>query len=431
MLAAALAGCGGGGDGPIAVPGSVQQLTVSPGTFTVQVGQTAQFAAAVVVTGSASSGVTWALSNPAVATMTVSGNSVSVTGNSAGTTDVTAISQFDGAKRAVATLTVVPIPGSVQSLSVTPASASVPVGQAVQLTASIRATGGASRAVSFSSGDTTIATVSWTDSVATVRGVAPGTARITVTSLFDTTLTTTSTITVTAAAAGACTLAGTTATVAIGQTLTGTLVGTDCLLGDGTYADVYRLAVATSQALQIDMTSTALDSYLFLLDANGALVAADDNSGGGSNARITRPLSAGTYYVVANNFAPGTGGAYTLSVRPAAACTTATVVGPIGVGQTVTGTLASTDCTLSDGAYADLYRVTITASQALQIDMTSSAFDSFLIVFDANGAVVATDDDSGGGLNARITRTLTPGTYYVAAKSEAPGATGAYTLTVR
>ena len=50
-----------------------------------------------------------------------------------------------------------------------------------------------------------------------------------------------------------------------------------------------------------------------LLDVKGAVVAEDDDSGGGTNARITMPLAAGTYYIVATPFGDYTsGGAYTL-----------------------------------------------------------------------------------------------------------------------
>ncbi len=51
-----------------------------------------------------------------------------------------------------------------------------------------------------------------------------------------------------------------------------------------------------------------------MLDAKGNLVEDDDDSGGNTNARITRALTAGTYYVVAKPLGDYLAhGAYTLS----------------------------------------------------------------------------------------------------------------------
>jgi hypothetical protein len=101
-------------------------------------------------------------------------------------------------------------------------------------------------------------------------------------------------------------------------------------------------------------------------------------------------------------------------------CTTATLSGTIAVGQTINGALTTTDCTLNDGSRADLYTLTVATSQAIQIDMTSTAFDAYLIVYGATGNIVTGDDNSGGGQNARVVRTFAPGTYYVAANTAQP-----------
>jgi hypothetical protein len=410
------------------------ELSVSPSASTIQVGQSAQFAAAVVVTGTASSGVSWSLSNPAVGSVTVSGNSLTVVGASAGSTDVVATSQFDGSKRAVASLTVV---GVVQGITVTPPAQSVAVGGSVRLTANVTAIG-ASTAAIFTSSNSSVARVDSVvapGNVAFIRGLAPGTVTITVRSAADTSKSTTATVIVTSGSAGVCTLANATTTITVGQTVAGALSTADCDLGDGSFADIYRLTVTATQGVQIDLATTAFDAYLLLVDASGNLVAEDDNAGGGSNARITRSLAAGTYFIVANSYDPGSTGAYSLSVRTSTTatteCTTATLAGTVTLGQTINGALATTDCTLNNGARADLYTLNVAASQAVQIDVTSTAFDAYVIVYGATGNIVVVDDNSGGGTNARVVRTLAPGTYYVAATTGIPTGLGAYTLTVR
>jgi hypothetical protein len=57
------------------------------------------------------------------------------------------------------------------------------------------------------------------------------------------------------------------------------------------------------QTVTVDMTSTAFNAYLFLLRPDGQTdVEQDDDSGGGTNARITFTLDqSGTWYIIANS----------------------------------------------------------------------------------------------------------------------------------
>jgi hypothetical protein len=75
-------------------------------------------------------------------------------------------------------------PDRVLSVTVTPATATIEVGQQVALTAQVQVTGNASTAVTWSSSDTAVATV---DANGVVRGVAPGQAVIRATSVADST----------------------------------------------------------------------------------------------------------------------------------------------------------------------------------------------------------------------------------------------------
>jgi serine protease Do len=65
------------------------------------------------------------------------------------------------------------------------------------------------------------------------------------------------------------------------------------------------------------MKSTQIDSYLFLEDLNGNVLAQDDDSGGFPNARIIyTPSYSGYYNVVATSFKQGETGAYTIYITP-------------------------------------------------------------------------------------------------------------------
>jgi lysyl endopeptidase len=109
---------------------------------------------------------------------------------------------------------------------------------------------------------------------------------------------------------------------------------------------------------------------------------------------------------------------------------------PISVGQTINGTLSTSDCPLGDGSYVDAYSFNGTTGQKISILMTSSAFDTVLYLLNPDGSVLAADDDGGGGTNSRIPAgsgffTLpATGSYTILANSFDAGATGPYSLTL-
>jgi hypothetical protein len=82
---------------------------------------------------------------------------------------------------------------------------------------------------------------------------------------------------------------------------------------------LHTVKLEQGRRYQLDMMSKAFDAYLFLEDAAGNVVAEDDDSGEGLNARIVfRPVKTDTYRIIATTFnrgAPNASvGAYTLTV---------------------------------------------------------------------------------------------------------------------
>jgi hypothetical protein len=115
--------------------------------------------------------------------------------------------------------------------------------------------------------------------------------------------------------------------------------------------------------------------------------------------------------------------------------TTANTAGPcdsavsINFGQTINGQLSSSDCELDDGSYADFYAFNGTQGQQVTINLSSSAFDAYLGLFNESGTYDIQDDDGGGGTNSRIVATLpATGLYLIAANSFDPAQFGNYTL---
>lgn len=102
-------------------------------------------------------------------------------------------------------------------------------------------------------------------------------------------------------------------------------------------------------------------------------------------------------------------------------------------GSTISGALGSGDCQFEDGTYFDLYTLTGTAGDRVTVSMTSTAVDSYLILFNAAGEILLEDDDGLGAPNARLPFeqgvVVLPytGTYYVGANSYGV-ASGAYQL---
>ncbi len=100
--------------------------------------------------------------------------------------------------------------------------------------------------------------------------------------------------------------------------------------------------------------------------------------------------------------------------------------------RTESGRLGPGDDTLDSGEYADTYTVEVEAGQRLTADLTSDAFDPYLIVLAPSGEQTENDDWEGSYSRSRVEiEDAEGGTWRVRVTSYEPGETGAYTLTLR
>jgi hypothetical protein len=107
-------------------------------------------------------------------------------------------------------------------------------------------------------------------------------------------------------------------------------------------------------------------------------------------------------------------------------------VGQILKGQTVTGQLSLSDARLSDNSVYQAWTYVGRAGERIQVDVMSSNFDAYVIIQNAGGVQLASDDDSGGGTNARVVFALPyAGAYRIVANTYRQGAYGTYTISVR
>ena len=121
-----------------------------------------------------------------------------------------------------------------------------------------------------------------------------------------------------------------------------------------------------------------------------------------------------------------------LAVVPAAAV--AQPGTPILAGQTISGSLATSDPRLDDGSHFDQYVYTGRPGEEVVVTLRSGAFDTFLAAGAANGSNLdspVTDDDGAGGTDSRLRATVGPsGVLVIRANSLSAGATGDYTIEV-
>lgn len=112
-----------------------------------------------------------------------------------------------------------------------------------------------------------------------------------------------------------------TATIVSGVSNNGTLAVTDCnagARGTGYYTDRYSFTGTSGQLVSIQLTSNAFDTFVYLKNSAGTVIASNDDGGGGSNSRIpatsgsfTLP-SSGIFTIEATSYSTQNTGAYVL-----------------------------------------------------------------------------------------------------------------------
>lgn len=203
-------------------------------------------------------------------------------------------------------------------------------------------------------------------------------------------------------------------------------------------------AVATLSSSSQNFGAGASSGYVTLTYVNGC---AWTTSGAPSWVTITTGASGQGSGTINFTLAANTGAArsatltiagksFTITQAAALACATSN----IGQGITVNGNLAAaTACTngvRGSGYYTDRYTFTANAGQQISIQLSSSAFDTYLYLKDPNGTVIASNDDGGGGTNSRIPASSgvltlpagSGGTYTIEVTSYYTYSGGAYTL---
>ena len=190
------------------------------------------------------------------------------------------------------------------------------------------------------------------------------------------------------------------------------------------YARHYSFELNSRSIVTIDLESSR-DAYLYLIDSAGERIASDDDSGEGTNARIRETLQAGFYTIEATTYGNRQTGSFELTLQRRS------VPQFVEDGTTVgSWTRISSMSAHRNGCYARHYSFELNSRSIVTIDLESSR-DAYLYLIDSAGERIASDDDSGGGTNARIRETLQAGFYTIEATTFGSRETGSFELTLQ
>lgn len=198
----------------------------------------------------------------------------------------------------------------------------------------------------------------------------------------------------------------------------------------------FKFTASISNATEyIIYTSGSLNTVGNLYNANGILIASNDDSNGNCNFKITKQLVYGaTYYIKVKAYGLNTGSydlrvSYSTQVPSGGSCdvddsNTMQTAHYLPLALWKQGRIC---CPCAE----QWYRFTASISEADTYTIyTSGSLDTVGYLYDANGTLLASNDDSNGSCNFMITRQLTAGSrYYVKVKGFANN-TGDYELRV-
>ncbi len=179
----------------------------------------------------------------------------------------------------------------------------------------------------------------------------------------------------------------------------------------------YTVTLTQDTVFQIDLKSKDFDAIARLEDKAGKQVAFNDDAplAKGMDARLLyRPTQTGEFTVVVTN-RDGKSGKFSLSVAERPELNTASIYPSKSIPLPVPIDAKDRTVKIADsffeqdgivfGKHYKAYSANLQKGIAYRIDLRSGDFDAFLVLEDPNGNIIAQDDDSGEGVNARITFT--------------------------
>ena len=200
-------------------------------------------------------------------------------------------------------------------------------------------------------------------------------------------------------------------------------------VGDYGNAVQYQVPLSAGEPVTIGLTSDDFDSYLIVVMPNGREYT-DDDGGFGYNSELTVTADmSGTATVIATSLGRRSSGYFELSVRQAGQLLTSAAAdgGILPTNTWVSGTITS-QTEVEGVGNAIGYQLPLSAGDQVTIDLESSDFDCYLVVYMPDGSRY-TDDDGGSGFDSRLQVTASVGgTANVIATSLGRSSTGEFRI---
>ena len=186
--------------------------------------------------------------------------------------------------------------------------------------------------------------------------------------------------------------------------------------------DWFRVETGGRRHLRV-RTTGSLDTVGTLFDASGRQLVTDDDGGSGTNFALEEEVPAGVYYVRVQGFGSNTG-TYTVEEHGEPAgddhANDRSGSTPLALNSSLAGEIEIS-------GDEDWFRVETGGRRHLRVRTTGS-LDTFGTLFDASGQQLASDDDSGSGLNFALEEEVPAGVYYVRVEGFGSSDTGTYTV---
>ncbi|AFG38444.1 hypothetical protein [Spirochaeta africana] len=176
-----------------------------------------------------------------------------------------------------------------------------------------------------------------------------------------------------------------------GDEIMGFLAPSDLQIA-GRRAQEFSIEVTSGTEIDLLMRSNAFDAYL-IAEAPSGRRYEDDDSGGGLDAHLIMSAEeSGIWRVYAAAWGLQSGGNYTLRYRENP---------PMSIVAEFTGSLLPSGRVYEHRTFQE-HPVQTEAGRRYRVELVSDDFDTYLVVLDSSGQLVALNDDFGGSTNSRV-----------------------------
>lgn len=192
---------------------------------------------------------------------------------------------------------------------------------------------------------------------------------------------------------------------------------------------IFEIDELSDVAIALKSNEAEVDTYLRLYDANGNLIAENDDFGGTLNSNVNIELQAGTYAFSAAGYNDAEIGNYTATVN-VEAIADGQENNPIIVDLNAKGR-GRVEASLRDSQITFLsFEAVNSGRTTVRTVALTEGVDTVMRVLDSSGNVVGANDDYGRGLNSRVNFTAIEGEVYTIEVAEYSGGEGDFRLVV-